>query len=117
VRFGQDVYGRDVDRRYFRDADGREVDFVVTERGQPIRLVECELGDREIDIGLEYLARHFTCGRSCLRARLAASAAAARDQADAWQISLDCAKDYVTDYITDHGIRAAPALALLRELV
>ena len=29
----QDTAGRDLELRYFRDTDGREVDFVVTEGG------------------------------------------------------------------------------------
>ena len=45
VHFQQDSAGRDLDLRYFRDTDGREVDFVVTERGQPRWLVECKLRD------------------------------------------------------------------------
>ena len=34
----QDAEGRDLDLRYFRDVDGREVDFVVTERNLPVLL-------------------------------------------------------------------------------
>ena len=32
VHFQQDAEGRDLELRYFRDTDGREVDFVVVER-------------------------------------------------------------------------------------
>ena len=35
VHLEQDVRGRDLDLRYFRDVDGREVDFVVTDREAP----------------------------------------------------------------------------------
>jgi predicted AAA+ superfamily ATPase len=94
VEFQQDVQGRDLELRYFRDVDGREVDFVVCERGQPKLLVECKWGDDGIARGLSYL-----------KARFAA--------ADAWQISATGKKDY----ITPEGIRVAPALTLLRTLI
>jgi predicted AAA+ superfamily ATPase len=94
VQYEQDAHGRDLELRYFRDTDRREVDFVVTERRQPIRFVECKLGDRDIDPGLKYLAKRFP-------------------KSEAWQISLEGRRDYVTD----GGIRAAPALTLLRDLV
>jgi len=94
VQFEQDAKGRDVDLLYFRDTDGREVDFVVTERRAPIRFVECKLGDRDIDRGIKYLAKRFP-------------------RAEAWQISRDGTKDYVNP----DGIRVAPALTLLRDLV
>ena len=37
VHFRQDTEGLDYELRYFRDRDGREVDFVVTNRGAPVR--------------------------------------------------------------------------------
>ncbi|HEY6564927.1 MAG TPA: AAA family ATPase, partial [Pirellulaceae bacterium] len=45
VHFQQDSAGRDVELRYFRDVDGREVDCVVVERGKPLQFVECKWGD------------------------------------------------------------------------
>ncbi len=94
VQFEQDAHGRDVELGYFRDTDRREVDFVVTERRQPIRFVECKLNDRDVDAGLKYLVKRFP-------------------EAEAWQISLDGTKDYVSA----DNIRVAPALSLLRDLV
>src|SRR5881628_2490075 len=44
VHYEQDARGRDLDLRYFRDADGREVDFVVVEGRTPVRFVECKWG-------------------------------------------------------------------------
>ena len=93
VHFQQDAHGRDVELRYFRDTDGREVDFVVVERRAPILLVECKWGDAEIDRGLRYLKAQFP-------------------KAEAWQISATGTKDYVSP----EGIRVAPALALLDTL-
>jgi hypothetical protein len=93
VHFQQDSQGRDVELRYFRDTDGREVDFVVAERRAPLVIVECKWGDAEIDRGLRYFKARFP-------------------QADAWQVSAVGTKDYVSP----DGIRVAPALALLGDL-
>jgi len=41
----QDVQGRDLELRYFRDIDGREVDFVVTEGRALVLAVECKWAD------------------------------------------------------------------------
>ena len=41
--------------RYFRDTDGREVDFVVVEGGRPLLLVEAKWGDTEPEKSLRYL--------------------------------------------------------------
>ena len=90
----QDAEGRDLDLRYFRDIDGREVDFVVTDRARPVMLVEAKWSDTSADRGLRYLKARFP-------------------DADAWQISATGTKDV----ITEDGIRLAPAAALLGTLV
>lgn len=93
VHYQQDVRGRDLELRYFRDTDGREVDFVVAERRKPLLFVECKQGDAQPDRSLRYLtARVPGC--------------------DAWQLSAEGRRDYVTP----EGIRVAPALALLGRL-
>lgn len=94
VHFQQDTEGRDLDLRYFHSPDGREVDFVVTERTQPILMVECKWSDGPVGRGLFYLRERF------------------RDAA-MWQISATGTKDYETA----EGIRVAPALALLEDLI
>lgn len=94
VHHQQDTQGRDVELRYFRDTDGREVDFVVVDRRRPIRCVECKWSDAPVDRSLRYFKDRFP-------------------DCDAWQISAAGAKDYVNP----DGIRVAPALALLAELV
>ena len=94
VHFEQDAKGRDLELRYFRDTDGREVDFVVVEGRSPILLVEAKRGDQEVDRGLKYLRARFP-------------------KAEAWQLSETGTKDYVTP----DGIRVAPALTFLRDLV
>jgi predicted AAA+ superfamily ATPase len=94
VHFRQDTEGRDLELRYFRDVEGREVDFVVAERRKPLLLVECKAADTEIDKSLRYLKARFP-------------------DAEAWQVSMAGKKDYVTP----EGIRVAPALSLLQKLV
>jgi len=94
VHFRQDSEGRDIELRYFRDRDGREVDFVVTEGRRPRLLVECKWSESEADRSLRYLKQRFP-------------------DADAWQLHAVGGKDYRTP----DGIRVAPALALLRTLV
>jgi predicted AAA+ superfamily ATPase len=94
VHFEEDARGRDVELRYFRDTEGREVDFVVLEGQQPRLLVEAKWSDAEPDRGLRYL-----------KARFPAAAA--------WQVSAVGRKDFVTP----EGIRVAPALELLSTLV
>jgi hypothetical protein len=94
VHFEQDTKGRDLELRYFRDTDGREVDFVVTEGKQLILMVEAKWNDSEIDRGLRYLKERFKT-------------------ADAWQVSAIGGKDYVSP----EGIRVAPSIELLKTLV
>jgi predicted AAA+ superfamily ATPase len=94
VHYRQDTLGEEVELRYFRDTDGREVDFVVTKDGRPSLLVEAKLGDAEPDRSLRYLKARF-------------------QKAEAWQISATGRKDFQTP----EGLRVAPALLLLSRLV
>jgi hypothetical protein len=94
VHFEQDAKGRGLELRYFRDTDGREVDFVVVEGRRPILFVEAKRGDQEVDRGLKYLRARFP-------------------RVDAWQLSEMGTKDYVTP----DRIRVAPAVTFLRDLV
>lgn len=94
VHFQQDTAARDVDLRYFRDTDGREVDFVVTENGRPLWMIECKLGDADVDRGIRYLHARFPA-------------------AEAWQISARGIKDFQTP----DGIRVTSAIEFLRTLV
>lgn len=94
VHFRQDADGRDLELRYFRDTDGREVDFVVVDGREPVLLVECKRSDAEPDRGLRYLHAKFPA-------------------AAAWQVSATGTRDH----LTPEGIRVAPALALLKDLI
>jgi len=62
VHHQQDTEGRDVELRYFRDTDGWEVDFVLTENRAPVLLIEAKSGDRDVDRGLRYLKARFSGG-------------------------------------------------------
>jgi hypothetical protein len=93
VHFQQDTEGRDLDLFYFRDVDGREVDFVLTENRRPVSFIECKWGDAEVARGLLYLKERFP-------------------RVEALQIHATGSKDYETD----RGIRVLPALSFLRTL-
>jgi len=45
--------------RYFRDVDGRDVDFVVIERRKPILMVEAKLTSGPVSPALRYLKERF----------------------------------------------------------
>jgi hypothetical protein len=94
VHYRQDTEGADLDLRYFRDVDGREVDFVVIDAGRPAWLIECKLGDAPISPPLKYLHAKFPT-------------------AEAWQLSAFGSKDFRSS----EGIRVAPALPFLARLV
>jgi predicted AAA+ superfamily ATPase len=55
----QDTEGRDVELRYFRDVDRREVDFVVTEDARPVLFIECKQKDKSVSRALRYLKVRF----------------------------------------------------------
>jgi len=55
----EDVEGHDAELRFFRDVEGREVDFVQMKAGKPVRFVECKVADTIISPALFYLRRKF----------------------------------------------------------
>ena len=79
---------------YFREVTGREVDFVVTEKDEPLLFVECKWADAPINTALTYLKERFP-------------------KADCWQISMSGKKDF----LSPEGIRVSSALRLLEQLV
>jgi hypothetical protein len=94
VQFREDTEGYRTELRYFRDVEGREVDFVAIEGGKPVLFVECKSSDRDISQPLRYLKERFPT-------------------VPAWQISATGRNDYVSR----EGIHVAPALKLLATLV
>lgn len=94
VHFQQDTLGEEINLCYFRDIDGREVDFVITSNRKPIMFIECKWNDTSISPALKYLKLRFP---SC----------------QAWQISAIGNKDFIGDL----GIRVCPAILFLKSLV
>ena len=94
VHFEEDTKARELELRYFRDIDGREVDFIITEKSIPIMAIECKWGDADISKGLKYFKNHFP-------------------ECEAWQISMIGTKDY----LSKEGVRVCPASKLLANLV
>ena len=94
VQFQQDAYGEEIDLRYFRDVDNREVDFVIVNGKKPLTFIECKWSDAPISSSLKYLKNRFP-------------------ECDAWQISAVGKKDYRGDL----GIRVCPATEYLCTLI
>jgi len=94
IHYETDAKGRELELRYFRDVDGQEVDFVVLEERKPIQFIECKWADADIAKPLQYLKRRFP-------------------RCPAWQLSCGGTKDY----LSPEGIRVAPAVVFLADLV
>lgn len=91
--WNEDTRGDAMELRYFRDTDGREVDFTLLKDGKPALFVECKLGDAEISPSLRYLHAKYPA-------------------VPAWQVHLRGKKDYQTP----EGIRVGPAAPFLAGL-
>lgn len=59
VHHQRDTAGRTIELRYFRDVDGREVDFVLVEGRNPILMIECKWSDQEVSRALRYLSQRY----------------------------------------------------------
>lgn len=94
VHFQQDTEGRDIALQFFRDTDGREVDFILSEKGKPLTAVECKRSDGKVDNNLRYWKARFP-------------------ECAAWQLSAAGNKDFVTP----EGIRVCHAVEFLKTLV
>jgi predicted AAA+ superfamily ATPase len=94
VHFEEDTKARSLELRYFRDVDGREVDFIVTENTIPILAVECKWADNDISKSLNYFKQRFP-------------------ECQAWQITMEGQKDY----LSKEGIRVTSALKFLNTLI
>ena len=94
VFYLQDLEGRDVELRYFRDVDKREVDFVIVEGNSPVHFIECKTSAREASQSLRYLKVRFP-------------------EVEATQVVLDNS----VDLMTKEGIRLCSAHLLLKDLI
>lgn len=52
--FIEDTQGHNMELRYLRDTDGREIDFVVIKNKKPIFAVECKSGERNLSPHINY---------------------------------------------------------------
>ncbi len=52
--FIEDTEGFNMELRFIRDTDGREIDFVVLKDKKPLFAVECKSGDRQLSSHIEY---------------------------------------------------------------
>ncbi len=93
VHFQEDSEGRELDLKYFRDIDGREVDFVVTENNKPIVCIEVKYSDTTISKSLRYFKERFP---SC----------------EAFQLVMTPTRAFQSV----EGIRLSPALSFLSSL-
>lgn len=91
--FMQDTEGWDMELRYFRDTDKREVDFVVMQEKKPIYFIEVKSKFKEVSLALIYLKRKFP-------------------QVKAYQITLDDKSFENTD-----GVIVCPASEFLMRFV
>lgn len=94
IHYQQDTQGLDIELRYFRDVDGREVDFLIVEQGEPRVAIECKLSAGSVDKNLLYLKQRFP-------------------QCVAWQIHARGDRDFEDP----RGVRVAPAPVYLGSLV
>ncbi len=90
----QDRDGCEVELRYFRDVDKREVDFVLVEDGNPIHFIEVKQSDRRVTQPLRYLKKRFP-------------------EVNSSQIYLGAGPDV----ITREGIRICPAHKFLAQFI
>jgi hypothetical protein len=93
VFFLQDTEGKNVELRYFRDVDKREVDFVVLEDNKPVHFIEAKTSSKAQSPSLRYLKRKFP-------------------SVTATQVTLDTE----VDLMTKDGIRISSAHLFLRDL-
>ncbi len=92
--YQRDTRGRDLELRYFRDIDGREVDFVVVEDRKPLQFLECKSAGKGVPRGLRYLKERFP-------------------SVEAWQLT----REPKVDRVSGEGIRTTSLLPFLGGLV
>jgi len=58
--FREDTLGHEMELRYLRDIEKREIDFVVLQDKKPLFAVECKAGERETSPHIKYFAQRTT---------------------------------------------------------
>ena len=59
VQFLHDVKGENIDLRYLKTKENKEVDFVIVRDGRPAQLIEVKLSDNKVSQSLKYFAERF----------------------------------------------------------
>lgn len=94
LHFERDSKGRDLELRYFRDVDGREVDFVVLEDNEPLEFIEVKAFEEDINPALKLLKARFP-------------------EVNSFQLHFSGERDYVSK----EGITVMPMIKFLQGLV
>ncbi len=94
IHYLEDTQGREIELRYFRDNEQREVDFVVVEDKKPVLFIECKLNDTSVSPHLKYLKKKFP-------------------SVDSYQLTYNAKKDFVSQ----DGIRVCDAHNLMTEIL
>jgi predicted AAA+ superfamily ATPase len=89
----EDVEGEDMELRYFRDREQREVDFVVTKDRKPILFCEVKVADQTLSKNLYYLKQKFPQVRA-----------------------IQVVRDPIDSIMTSSGLELISALNFLNEL-
>ena len=63
VHYQRDLLGEQMELRYFRDTDKREVDFCITKDLKPIMFIECKWKEDSTSPHLYYLQKKFPCAQ------------------------------------------------------
>ncbi len=94
VHYKQDTEGENIELRFFKDREDREVDFIITQNEKPIYAIEVKLGEEPISKHLLYFKKKI-------------------HDVSAFQIYLNGKKDY----ISAEGIRCMSALNFLKDFI
>ncbi len=94
VQYEVDTKACDLQLRYFRDTDGREVDFIITEDNKPIYAIECKYSNKDLSKHLVYFKNRFP-------------------ECEAFQVSMKSSKEY----ISKEGVNVISALNFLQKFI
>jgi len=94
AHYQEDIEGYPYSLRYFRDRDGREVDFILIRNEKPEILIECKLSETSVSESLLYLKRRFSKARAI-------------------QLVLNPSREFTTSA----GVEVISAIRFLNELV
>ncbi len=64
IYYEQDVNGRNLELRFYRDKYGREVDFIILENNKVLMIIEAKFSDSEISKGLSFLKSLYPAARA-----------------------------------------------------